>query len=828
MTKNKISAKKLFIMLSTELFAMTSLILPSVLVGFAGKNGLLVLLASSGLLLLTAVWYLNCIGEKKYSLDHAVVQQENLLLRRGIKGIYILRYFIHGAFLMVIFVNLIQEVLLPNYSFFWILVPILLLAYLTAGKQLRVRGRILEVLFPYIFLPLLVVLFLALFQVDYSALPSQLWNVENGTGEQSMLYGVYGTLMFYQPIEFLLFLVPALSEQKASYEKKRKLGQDDRTAKRRTNAKESSVTGAACIFAIVINVIMYVAAIGMFGTVRTGGKLWSALYIMQSVRLPGRFVERLDILFLVFWIFSTFALFSAYLYYGSRFVVTEESNEVRTIPPRTDSENKKIQMNGRWYTCLWLAGILIVTLCVREPRRMFELFVPYKMWVDFPLSLLLPLFLYKKERKKGVKRGQMVALLTTLCIFTLTGCQDRVDIEDKNYVMTIGVEKGEEKPFKIHYEIAGLSSTSQEGGERKPENLIYEASSLKEAEELDIDRDDKKLDFGHLKAIVISMELTEAEESWKALTKELDKKDSIAGTTLLFFTEEKVESLIGLGGEKSSSFGEYVDKMTENQKKENGEEDTLARWLRDQAEGIGKRPIRTLKTEGEQLVLGNDTLSNVNPDIVRFHIRAESDSEEDQNRKIKVKDRILPKLQELLKNADSKEGTLDILTRSLGLVNQWVQEACDALGYQCETNAYLCRESFPLKNYGDIIVPSGTYDALRIDLGKAEGANWWCMMYPSLCMMEDVTGQVEEDKASITAEDSNKEKESGMKEGLMSSNGKKTEWEGIFQIRKKNNYQIRFKAAEWFSELWERWHFPDGKDENSTQKEKTHLEKTEQ
>ena len=127
--KNSISEKKLFMMLSTELFAMTSLILPAILVGFAGNNGLPVLLVASAVLILLAVWYLSCYKNKEKSLDQLVNEKKGI--KKGIlKIIYMIRYFLHGLFLMIIFVNLIQEVLLPEYSFFWILVPFLLLVYL--------------------------------------------------------------------------------------------------------------------------------------------------------------------------------------------------------------------------------------------------------------------------------------------------------------------------------------------------------------------------------------------------------------------------------------------------------------------------------------------------------------------------------------------------------------------------------------------------------------------------------------------------------------------------------------------------------------------------
>ena len=757
MIKNKISEKKFFMMLSTELFAMTSLILPAVLVGFAGKNGLPVLLVASGGLLLLTAWYLTCYRIQNKSLDQ-VVDEKKGVIRLLLKVVYVIRFFVHGLFLMIVFVNLIQEVLLQDYNFFWILTPVLLLVYLMGGKQLRVRGRILEVLFPYIFIPLLVVLFLALFQLDYSSLPEQLWGKLGQQSENSLLYSIYGILLFYQPVEFVLFLLPALGEDRNEKSKKR----------------TAYVAGAACVFVIVINVIMYVAAIGMFGTVRTGEKLWSALYIMQSVRLPGKFVERLDILFLVFWIFSAFALFSAYMYYGSRFVVSEFDSKEKNATAPNQEKNISDRKKGKWYTAIWLLGILIFTLLIEEPQTMFELFIPYKMWVDFPLSFLLPVLLYAKKGRKMGRKGISVAVTVILCGCIMTGCQDRADIEDRNYVMTIGVEKGKEKRFRISYEIADLSQNGKDGGGRKANIVFYEADSLKEAEKTDWSRDDKKLDYGHLKAMVFSKALMEMGDFKEALLEELEKLNSIAGTTLLFFTEEELQDVMKTGEKKASSFGEYMDQMMANQKSGLAKEDTLSKLLRDEAEQIGEREVCLIKVVGEQIELGTGSLKNnrtaarLTDAVLRFHIRANSDSSWDQQRKIEIKDRILPKLQTLLSEADSKEECVSIIETSIGVIESWVEEAGTENESDSKAKVYMCKEKFPTKVYGDILWPSGTYDALRIDLGKAEGANWWCMMYPSSCFQDGVLEPVSEE-----------DKEDG----------------------ERKSFHVRWKIAEWFSKI---------------------------
>lgn len=798
MPLNTISSKKLFAMLAVELFGMTSLILPAVLVGFAGKCGLPVLLSASALLPVQAAWYACCLKRKKKSPDQIVDEE----LKKGtavwIKWIYSLRFFIHGLFLSILFLNLIEEVLLPGRNRFFLLLPALVLIGLAGRKQLRVRGRILEVLFPCIFLPLLIVLFLALFQLDYAALPAQLWGglrqAVSGTllGKQSSgdgqwsLYSVYGILLFYQPMEFLLFLHPGLA---ASDREKR------------------WTVSAVCAFVILLNTMMYAAAVGLLGTVRTGEKLWSALYIMQSVRLPGKFVERLDILFLIFWVFAEAALISAYLYYAKRFAVseiTEKGDAVSEITEKGGAMPERVNAKDRcrgnfWYTMLWLAGICVGTLLIEKPETMFRFFIPYKMWIDGPLSILVPGFLYfrkdtvaqKGRRKK--RRSEIAGMLGLMLLLALTGCKDQTDLEEKDYVMTLAIEEGENRKWKITYETAQLSGREQEGKNHGAKIRSYEGDSLKEAEEMNQRSNDKRLDYGHLKAIVFSRSWLETEEKRKSMEEELKEQTSLAGTTLLFFTEDSVENLLKAGEEQASSFGEFMENRMANQQTKIGQEDTLARFLKDESEQARERTILELWEEQGEIVLEQTTLSYPLSDlaetVLRFHIRANSDAEEDQQRKLAVRDRILPKLQELLKACTSKEECMDTIAQSIEQIQEWVECACEEENYNCTSDIYLCREAFPVRIYGDMVFPSGIYDALRIDLGKGEGANWWCMMYPSLCLSDGVVEGVSEEE--------NQE----WKENL-----EQKDYEDLF-CKRENKFHFKWKVGEWLGRMFRR----DGK-----------------
>ena len=355
---HKISEKKLFTILSIDLFSMTGLLFPAVIVRAGGKQGLPALLVASGLAALFACYFLWLTKEGTFSCSE-VVGSQSKGGQYAVLAIYGVRYFLHGLFLMVVFADLMGKMLLPGQNRGLLLLPFFLLTYPSVKKDLSTRGSILEVLFPFIFLPLLLVLFLALFQVDYGSLPEQLWQ---GGIWKGNLRAVYQIFLFYQPMEFLLFLLPCREKRNKGFG-----------------------VLLACIFVVSVNLLFYVTAVGIFGAKGTGANLWSALSIMQSVKLPGYFIQRLDILFLVFYIFSTFSLFSGYLFYSQMLV-----------------EGKREEKHKKIYRILYLLLLFAAAIEIRDMEKFYEFFLGYKMWLDLPLALLVPLLVrWRWEYKKG-------------------------------------------------------------------------------------------------------------------------------------------------------------------------------------------------------------------------------------------------------------------------------------------------------------------------------------------------------------------------------------------------------------------------------------------
>ena len=126
--------------------------------------------------------------------------------------------------------------------------------------------------------------------------------------------------------------------------------------------------------------------------------------------------------------------------------------------------------------------------------------------------------------------------------------------------------------------------------------------------------------------------------------------------------------------------------------------------------------------------------------VVRFHVLAHSNSEADQTLKLAVRDRVLQEYGDLLETCENKEETLTALEHAKQEICETAAKEVVAQGYDYPVRVSIVREEFPFKKYDDLIFPAGVYDALRIEIGEAEGQNWWCVLYPQMCFVDAAWG----------------------------------------------------------------------------------------
>lgn len=137
-------------------------------------------------------------------------------------------------------------------------------------------------------------------------------------------------------------------------------------------------------------------------------------------------------------------------------------------------------------------------------------------------------------------------------------------------------------------------------------------------------------------------------------------------------------------------------------------------------------------------------------EVLRFHVLADSDDPRDQQLKMEVKDAVLAYMKEELPQGADMEETCTWVKGNLEGLEETAEETLRAAGCSDPAEAELVKDYFPEKSYGDITFPAGEYMALRIRIGDAQGHNWWCCLYPSLCFTDAVSGHVtEEDREQL-------------------------------------------------------------------------------
>jgi stage II sporulation protein R len=127
-------------------------------------------------------------------------------------------------------------------------------------------------------------------------------------------------------------------------------------------------------------------------------------------------------------------------------------------------------------------------------------------------------------------------------------------------------------------------------------------------------------------------------------------------------------------------------------------------------------------------------------DLIRLHVVANSDSAEDQQLKLTVRDAIVRHLSPGLAEVQNTDQAMAYLAGNLDVLEAVATEVLQEQGSGDSVSIRLQREAFPIRHYDTFSLPSGVYHSLRIEIGQAQGKNWWCVVFPSLCVPETQTG----------------------------------------------------------------------------------------
>ena len=146
----------------------------------------------------------------------------------------------------------------------------------------------------------------------------------------------------------------------------------------------------------------------------------------------------------------------------------------------------------------------------------------------------------------------------------------------------------------------------------------------------------------------------------------------------------------------------------------------------------------------------NAVSTDIQNSVFRLHVIANSDSDEDQNLKYIVRDKVLEYINSISNSSMTKDEVIALANENINEIQKIAENTIHENGYNYSVKLNIGNFSFPTKKYGDITFPAGFYDALKIEIGEAKGHNWWCVMFPPLCFVDVTSGIVlEESKQTI-------------------------------------------------------------------------------
>ena len=174
--------------------------------------------------------------------------------------------------------------------------------------------------------------------------------------------------------------------------------------------------------------------------------------------------------------------------------------------------------------------------------------------------------------------------------------------------------------------------------------------------------------------------------------------------------------------------------------------------------------------------------TNLSESVFRLHVIANSDTDEDQSLKLQVRDALLKYMNNICSNCTTKEEAISIANEHKADFQKIAEQTITDNGYNYSVEVNINNFYFPTKNYGDISLPAGMYDALRVEIGESKGQNWWCVMFPSLCFI-DISSGIVDDEA---------------KENLQQN--LQEESYTIISENENSNIKFKFKLIEFFAE----------------------------
>lgn len=539
----RISHRQLFRQIILGLIGIYTLAIP-VFPEVSGRQGMLCLLTAMAVYLLFCIYFIRI---------KTVMQNPRRYMGKILGSVFVFLYmswlWLMGVYLLLMTARITDRFLIEG-SVYWIVIVLAgIVTYLGSHQGLERRGRMAEVCFPVFLFILAGMLCLGILRMKSYYL-GELGDLTL----QGWLKGSYQVFCAFLPFTFL----PVA------------LG----------NVKKPGETGKVMRGALfLVTGILMLCLLLLQGSFGIGGyehRQYPMVEFMAGIRIPGDFLERVDI----FWVAAV--MFSMLFALGGVFFYNHE------LLVRTDMEK------GAPFLA---AGVVAAALICEKAQVSPELFWKITGWFYGPLFLLLLIYAGFAGKKKSVfVKGTAILL----CMLPLSGCG--VSLENRAFPLSMSADY-KDGSFELIYGIPGLGEITGQGKnqEEQPQAISYQGATPKEAEEA-FNRNQKNyLDMGHMKIILLGKDLLENEDALFEFLNYLEEKPSVAGNIYVFSCED-VKALMSFDTQGGESVGDYLTGILENNlegKPKNAVtlQDLYNRWHRKEqlpqlleAELVNKRP----------------------------------------------------------------------------------------------------------------------------------------------------------------------------------------------------------------------------------------------
>lgn len=401
---------------------------------------------------------------------------------RALEGVYALRYVIKAAIITIFFAKIVQEYMLRGFNLWPIIISFILLCGYGSARDIEKRGRLLELLFWWMIVPLILVVVFSITNIRWDVFK---WpGTDGGLPALGVWEGAYSVLIVLSSVELMMMTI--YHERKHQWRNSLSI----------------------MIWIVIAVVLAYVYVIGILGQEWVSHGRGSALNVLQAQSFLGGTVSRLDYSVFSFWIIGVFSTVSGYMFYAKEFAASmlrlerQKSYSITNLCMMALVATAVFLMNYEWFS---------------------RLIVDYLIWADIAVSVIVPLILFIAE-KVNIKKQQTAVVVMCLCLAQLlTGCNGRTialeltqsvtkaaaaqnqvsSLEKKAYVVCLTVSSVEDA-YSFSFEVADLSDYSGDiYGKLNTKSYEYKAKTIEEAAGTFFEENELKLDMGHMDKLVV-------------------------------------------------------------------------------------------------------------------------------------------------------------------------------------------------------------------------------------------------------------------------------------------------------------------------------------